>query len=55
MGDPAMRRIIVLKLSGFSNEEIAAEFGCSVRTVIRKINRIRQEWRETSGPSEDSE
>ena len=49
LGDPTLRRLVEQKLAGCTNEEIAGEFGCTVRTVIRKLNRIRQEWREASG------
>lgn len=49
LGDPSLRRLVEQKLAGCTNEEIANEFGCTVRTVIRKLNLIRQEWREMSG------
>jgi DNA-directed RNA polymerase specialized sigma24 family protein len=49
VGDLTLRRLVERKLSGCTNEEIADEFGCTVRTVIRKINRVRQEWGEASG------
>lgn len=44
---PELRTIARRKLEGWTNDEIAAELGCTKRTVIRKLNRIRQEW-ETS-------
>lgn len=31
-------------LEGYTYEEIAAKLGCVKRTVIRKVERIRQEW-----------
>jgi RNA polymerase sigma factor (sigma-70 family) len=52
LGDPALRQIVEQKLAGCTNEEIAENFGCSRRTVIRKLNLIRQEWRGQGG-SED--
>lgn len=39
-----LRQIAVLKLDGHTNEEIAEELGCTVRTVIRRINLIRSLW-----------
>lgn len=45
LGDRTLRDIVERKLAGSSNEEIAETLDCSVRTVIRKLNRIRQEWR----------
>jgi RNA polymerase sigma factor (sigma-70 family) len=44
LGDDSLRLIAVRKLEGCTHEEIAKELGCSVRTVIRKLDRIRQEW-----------
>lgn len=44
--DSTLRTIALRKLEGYSNDEIAEELSVSVRTVIRKVNRIRQEWDE---------
>jgi RNA polymerase sigma factor (sigma-70 family) len=41
-----LRRIAQWKLEGYTNEEIAQLAGCGMRTVQRKLNRIRQEWLE---------
>lgn len=46
--DEELRQIALLKMEGYSNEEIAAELECVVRTVERKLARIRQKW-EASG------
>ncbi|MGI8978472.1 MAG: ECF-type sigma factor [Pirellulaceae bacterium] len=40
--DEVLRTIAVQKLEGYSNEEIAGGLGCAVRTVERKLARIRQ-------------
>ncbi len=48
LNDPRLRRVAERKLSGRSNKEIAEELGCSTRTIVRKLNLIRQEW-ETDG------
>jgi len=53
LDDPTLRQIVERKLAGCTNEEIADELGCSTRTVIRKLKRIRQEWRETAGQTDD--
>jgi RNA polymerase sigma factor (sigma-70 family) len=42
--DPALRLVVQRKLSGFTTKEIADDLGCSMRTVIRKLKLIRQEW-----------
>lgn len=53
MQDPLLSIIVERKLGGFTNEDIAVEFGCSTRTIIRKLGRIRREWRAASGLAED--
>ena len=42
--DDTLARIAVMKLEGFTNEEIADELNCAVRTVERKLFRIRMKW-----------
>ena len=53
LDDPNLRKVVEQKLAGFTNEEIAEELDCSTRTVIRKLKRIRQEWREVHGSGDD--
>jgi DNA-directed RNA polymerase specialized sigma24 family protein len=45
LGDETLRRIAALKLEGETNEAIAAKLDVSTRTVVRKLQRIRQEWK----------
>jgi DNA-directed RNA polymerase specialized sigma24 family protein len=42
--DPDLRRIALWKLEGCTNAEIAAQLRCTVRTVERKLERIRAYW-----------
>ncbi len=42
--DSTLRTIVELKLQGYANEEIAESVGCATRTIIRKLNRVRDEW-----------
>ncbi|MEN1680523.1 MAG: ECF-type sigma factor [Planctomycetota bacterium] len=51
--EPVLRLIAQRKLEGFTNEEIAQEASCSKRSVIRKLNRIRQEWEEDEPVSDE--
>jgi RNA polymerase sigma factor (sigma-70 family) len=44
LGDDTLRQIALLKLEGYSNEEIARELNCAPRTVERKLARIRETW-----------
>ena len=42
--DEQLEQVVLLKLASHSNEEIAAQLDCSVRTVERKLNMIRKRW-----------
>ncbi|MFO0959417.1 MAG: ECF-type sigma factor [Isosphaeraceae bacterium] len=42
--EPELKRIARRKLEGCSNQEIADELKCTVRTVERKLARIRAYW-----------
>ena len=47
-----LRELARLKLDGYTNEEIAARLGCTVRTVCRRLALIRDIW-ETAGAEPD--
>jgi DNA-directed RNA polymerase specialized sigma24 family protein len=44
LGDDTLRQIALRKLEGYTNEEIAEQLGCVVRTVERKLGYIRAIW-----------
>jgi RNA polymerase sigma factor (sigma-70 family) len=44
LGEPELREIALLKLEGYTNAEIAAQLDCTLRTVERKLERIRSYW-----------
>jgi len=44
LGDATLRRIALLKMEGFSNDEIAAQLDCGLRSVVRKLDVIRKRW-----------
>ena len=44
--DPTLRQIALWRMDGLSNAEIAEKMGCVLRTVERKIERIRLIWEE---------
>jgi DNA-directed RNA polymerase specialized sigma24 family protein len=46
LGDEVLRAIAVLKIQGFTIDEIAAETGCTKRAVQRRLEIIRRTWRE---------
>jgi DNA-directed RNA polymerase specialized sigma24 family protein len=49
LGDDELRAVAQAKLEGYSNEEIARQRGCVVRTVERRLRIIRGLWKE--GPA----
>jgi DNA-binding NarL/FixJ family response regulator len=42
--DPDLRQIALWKPEGYTNPEIATKLDCTVRTVERKLERIRIYW-----------
>lgn len=46
LGDPQLEAIALWKVEGYTNEEIATRLGCVVRSVERKLQRIRILWEE---------
>lgn len=42
--DESLRMVALLKLEGYTNEEIADSLDCAVRSVERKLGRIRLLW-----------
>ncbi|MBS0205940.1 MAG: sigma-70 family RNA polymerase sigma factor [Planctomycetes bacterium] len=47
LGDETLRQVALMRLDGYSNDEIAQQLGCVERTIERKLNVIRRVWRET--------
>ena len=46
LDDDTLRTVAELKLAGHTNEEVAERLTCTVRSVERKLNRIRSRWTE---------
>jgi DNA-directed RNA polymerase specialized sigma24 family protein len=44
LGDEPLRQVALLRMEGYSDEEIAARVDCSLRTVSRKLTLIRKAW-----------
>jgi len=42
LGDGSLRLVAIRRLEGYSNPDIARELNCSIKTVERKLNLIRQ-------------
>lgn len=52
--DDTQREIAQLRMAGHSNEEIAAQVGISLRSVVRKLGVIREVWSGELPEVEDS-
>ncbi len=48
LGDETLRSIAVWRLEGYEITEIATRLNCVPRTVLRKLDRIRTIWSETT-------
>jgi DNA-directed RNA polymerase specialized sigma24 family protein len=48
--DEALSRIALMKMEGFTNDEIAQTMGISTRTIIRKLQVIRTIWSSNGSP-----
>jgi DNA-directed RNA polymerase specialized sigma24 family protein len=46
LGDEMLRRVAMCRIQGYANAEIAARLGISLRSVERKLERIRDAWAE---------
>ena len=46
LGDDDLRAIALLKLEGYTNDEIAGRINCSPRSVTRRLTVIRRVWEE---------
>jgi RNA polymerase sigma factor (sigma-70 family) len=44
LADERQRQIAVLRMEGYTNEEIAQQLGCGLRSVVRKLDLIRKTW-----------
>ena len=49
--DDELREIALLKLEGYSHDEIAQQIGRSTRTVDRRLGLIREKWATTTTSS----
>jgi DNA-directed RNA polymerase specialized sigma24 family protein len=45
LGNDTRRLVALLKLEGYTNEQIAASLGCGLRSVERRLEEIRMAWR----------
>ena len=48
LGEESLRRIALLKMEGYTLDEIAAQLGFARRTVVNKLQLIRMRWERAS-------
>ena len=46
LGEPKLREVALLKLEGYTNDEIAEKLDYTCRTVERRLNTARERWEE---------
>ena len=44
LGDPELEQIVVMKLDGYTNDEVAVQLGRTRRTIQRMLSLIREKW-----------
>ncbi len=44
LSDDSLRRVVRLRLEGYTNDEIATALDCGLRTVERKLALVRKRW-----------
>ena len=49
LDDEELKKVALYKMEGYSNEEIARAMDCVVRTIERKLARIREKWESEQG------
>lgn len=50
LADPDLQALAAAKMEGYTNEEIAQRFDCSVRTIERRLRLIRRKWQQEQLP-----
>ena len=50
LGDENLRRIALLKMEGYTDDEVAERMGCVSRTVRRRLQLIRNLWKPEAAP-----
>ncbi len=46
LGEDPLRQIALFKMEGYTDREVAAKLNCGLRTVERKLERIRCKWQQ---------
>jgi RNA polymerase sigma factor (sigma-70 family) len=49
LGDEQLRLLVLRKMEGYTNEEVAVQLGCAPATVERRLRLIRKRWENEIG------
>ena len=52
LNDPELESLVMLKLEGYTNDEIAEKLGYTRRTIQRMLNLVRDAWKDQTDGSE---
>jgi DNA-directed RNA polymerase specialized sigma24 family protein len=52
LDDDGLRQIALLRMEGYSNEQVAERLGCGLRSVERKLGLIRKAWQREGRPDD---
>ena len=50
LGSDSLRQVALLRMEGYTGDEIADRLGCNRRTVTRKLDLIRRTWLQLECP-----
>src|SRR5262249_47961109 len=52
LGQESLRQVALLKMEGYTVDQIAVQLGCARRTVINRLRLIRMRWQDGPLPPE---
>src|SRR5262245_33144245 len=52
LGDEQLRLLVLRKMEGYTNEEVAAQLGCAPSTVERRLRLVRKRWENELGAAD---
>lgn len=55
LDDDTLRAIAILRMEGYSVEEVAERIGCSKRSVERRLSLVRRIWQESEKDKQDDD
>jgi DNA-directed RNA polymerase specialized sigma24 family protein len=50
LGDERLREVVVMRMEGYTDDQIAERLGVTRRSVQRRLKLVREEWMKENGP-----